>query len=644
MGFLTPLWLWLGAAISIPLILHLLQRHQGPRVIFPAVRYLWRAEREHARRIRLRQLLLLLLRLAVVLLIAFAAARPFLRGAGAGHAPTAVVLIIDNSLSSGLVSGDRRVLDEFKDRALETLNRAGPDDRFWLLRAGAPWEPALPGDATTIAERVRETQATAAAADIPGSVTRARSILAQGADGRAAEIQLLSDLQVSNVRGSPALRADQAVRVLLWSPRRAEQANASVGRITIGGGLAPRAGERSSVVTAIAGTGRDSVNVRLSIDGRITGAAIAVPGASALIPLPARPASLIAGEVQIDADALRADDRRFFVATIAPPPRVVLTRATPFVAEALAVLADARRIERTASNGDVMIAPAGLGTEAAGASGGVVVIAPESPLELPAANRRLAALGINWRFEPAPATGELRFANAGAGDELARALAAVRVRQLYRLAPAGVSAADSVMLRLENGMPWAVRGARARGGRFVVLASPLTIEATTLPASTAMIPLLDRLTGAWSSVEAPRAELAPGEQITLPRGADMVIDPADVRHDVDGVELFDAAITPGVYRVLSSGRIIGAFVVNPAETESELRYADPRRVERTLSALNVKRVDSATAWQRNIYSSRVGREVWRALLALLLALLAVEALAAATGVRRAPTPPAAAEV
>ena len=76
MGFLSPLWLLLAAAIAIPLVLHLLQRHQGPRVVFPAMRYLLRAEREHARQIRLRQLLLLLLRLAIILFIAFTAARP----------------------------------------------------------------------------------------------------------------------------------------------------------------------------------------------------------------------------------------------------------------------------------------------------------------------------------------------------------------------------------------------------------------------------------------------------------------------------------------------------------------------------------------------------------------------------------------
>ena len=69
MGFLHPLWLLLAAAVAMPLILHLLQRHQGPRVVFPAVRYLQRAEREHARRIKLRQLLLLLLRLLWLILL-----------------------------------------------------------------------------------------------------------------------------------------------------------------------------------------------------------------------------------------------------------------------------------------------------------------------------------------------------------------------------------------------------------------------------------------------------------------------------------------------------------------------------------------------------------------------------------------------
>src|SRR5262245_33867328 len=217
MGFLTPIALALGAAIAIPIILHLFQRHQGPRMVFPALRYLRRAEREHARRIRLRQFLLLALRALAVALLATAAARPFMRSGGAAHAPSAVVLVLDNSASSGAVESERRTLDVLKERAVETLLRAGPDDQFWLLRAGAPWEPALRGDASTIADRVRETEPTAAAADLRGSVERAAALVTAGADGRATEVQVLSDLQNTNLRGRAPERSDD-LSLVVWAP------------------------------------------------------------------------------------------------------------------------------------------------------------------------------------------------------------------------------------------------------------------------------------------------------------------------------------------------------------------------------------------------------------------------------------------
>lgn len=633
MGLLNPLWLLLGAAVAVPLILHLLQRHQGPRVIFPAVRYLKRAERDHARRIKLRQLLLLLLRVAVVLLVTFAAARPYLRGAGAGHEPSAVVLVLDNSLSSGFVAGDRRVLDELKDRALETIARAGLDDRFWLLRAGAPWEPALPGDALTTARRIRETQPSAGASDILAAVTRARAILAQGADGRAREIQVLSDLQVSNLRGRLARGDGDEYAILLWAPDRPAESNVAVESAVLGGGLAPRAGERSNVVANISGSARDSVSVRLIVEGRITGVAITRTGAAAVIPFPPRNASLVTGEVQIDADALRADDRRFFVATILPPPRVTLTRATPFVSEALDVLSSAGRVRTIGgpAEADVVVAPAGIGSEAAGVSASAVILPPESPLELPALNRRLATLGINWRYEQKPESGELQFARAGTADDLVRSLASVRVMQSYRLVPLTSAHGDSVVLRLTDNSAWAVRGSRARGGRFILIASPLNLQATTLPTSPAMIPLLDRATGVWSSMDAPRSEVQPGERVTLPAHSGEIIHPDGVRTAVAARTTFDDATQPGVYRVLSNGRMVGAFVVNGATAESVLEFADPKRVERALEPMRVKRVTDAAGWQSNVYANRVGREMWRFLLFVLLVVLMVEAIAAKTG-------------
>jgi hypothetical protein len=123
----------------------------------------------------------------------------------------------------------------------------------------------------------------------------------------------------------------------------------------------------------------------------------------------------------------------------------------------------------------------------------------------------------------------------------------------------------------------------------------------------------------------------PGERVSMPREADVIIGPDNVRHNVRGGDTFNAATDPGVYKVVAAGKIMGAFVVNPAHVESDLQYADGKRVERVLGGANVKRVDDASGWVRNIYGSRVGREVWRAVLLMLLALLVIEAIAAATG-------------
>src|SRR5512147_517684 len=104
MLFLSP-WLLLGLlAAVVPPLLHLFQRRRPPEFEFPAVRYLRQTEREAERTLKLRHLLLLLLRVAAVVLIALAAARPVVpRGVGALHEPTALVVVLDNSLSSGAI-------------------------------------------------------------------------------------------------------------------------------------------------------------------------------------------------------------------------------------------------------------------------------------------------------------------------------------------------------------------------------------------------------------------------------------------------------------------------------------------------------------------------------------------------------------
>lgn len=631
MGVLQPWLLALAAAAAIPLLLHLLQRHQGPRITFPALRYLRRAEKESARRVRLRQLLLMLLRVGAVLLVAVAAARPFLLGAGAAHQPTAVVIILDNSLSTGAIVGERRVLDELRDRALETLATATDADRFWLLRTSTAGEAALAGDAPATAERVRATEPGTTAADLGGALARARTILAAGAEGRAPEIHLLTDRQAGEWQEFAA--APGAPPLILWLTSGGAPANHAVGAISVAGGMAPVAGMRTPLSAEVGGVGSGDVGLRLFLGERLAAAGRAPPGAAAVLTLPPQPAGLVTGRVEADPDALRADDRRYFAVRVRPPAAVYAPDAPPFLADALAVMAAAGRVRAgSAAGADVAMLPGAAGIDAQRAETAVIVLAPAAAVELPGVNRRLAAAGIRWQYAAVAAAGDAQLAIADSTDPLLRTLAPVRLARHFALRAAPGSPGDSVLLRLRDGTPWLVRGTRPGGGTWLLLGSPLSAEATSIPTSAAMIPLIDRMLATWTAPHAGPTELPAGAEVNL-GSAGTVVRPGGAEDDVASGS-YRVPGEPGIYLVRAGDSLASAFAVNPPAAESDLRRASPEVIRRLLPGWHLRTAASPAGWARTVYHARLGLQLWRPLLILLLAVLIIEALVAATGARR----------
>ena len=211
-GFLTPLWLLAGLAAAIPLLIHLLRRRIGTRVEFPAVRYLARAEREHSRKLKLRNLLLMLLRVFTVLAIVLAAARPVLRAAGTGHAPTALALVIDNGLSSSLVSSGEPVLGSLKDRAREVVGRANAEDKLWLLTADGA---VAGGTRGTILDAIDRLEPLAGAGAHASALAAAAALVRHDAR-QEHEIALFTDAQATSWR-SPVTLGDLRLRVFVPS-------------------------------------------------------------------------------------------------------------------------------------------------------------------------------------------------------------------------------------------------------------------------------------------------------------------------------------------------------------------------------------------------------------------------------------------
>ena len=177
MAFLAPLFLALATLVGVPLLVHLLRRKVGRTVDFPAVRYLARMEQEHSRDLKLRHRLLLLLRIVAVLALALAAARPIAKLAGLGHAPVALAIVLDNSMSTGIIGNERSVFDSLRSDVRGLLSDLSNDDRAWIVTAD---QRVIGGSAQTLLESLNTLAPLGGRGDLAAATRRAVGLARSG--------------------------------------------------------------------------------------------------------------------------------------------------------------------------------------------------------------------------------------------------------------------------------------------------------------------------------------------------------------------------------------------------------------------------------------------------------------------------------
>ncbi|HYU89724.1 MAG TPA: BatA domain-containing protein [Gemmatimonadales bacterium] len=504
MTFLHPLALVGLAAAAIPALLHLLERRVPPEADFPPLRYLSEAERQNARRLKLRHLLLLILRTALIVLIVLAAARPLFPTQASGgslHEPTAVAVILDNSVSSGLVVDGRPALERLKAMARGSLARATASDRLWLVLADGV---ARAGTPDVLLATVDSVGVSARRLDLTAAV-RAASRLVDAEPLPAREVHVVSDLQRTAL-GPGRAGILRGVRVLALAPPSRAPANRGVGAARVTDGAAAV----DIVGTPGAGAG-GAAPVTLRINGREVGRALVAPGSTASITLPPLGPGWWVGEAVLDADELRADDRRFLVWRVAAPARVTALSSTgggPFVAAALAVLEEAQRVQRGTE--------VAIGDRPEAGTRVSVVIPPAEQALIGQANRALAARGGRWRFGSAGTPGPIARAAVPA-------IAGLQVTRRYRIEVSTGDAGrgtgnDTTVLATVNGEPWLVRD-----GSVLLLGSRLDTAWTALPAAPAFVPFIDALVNRLARGEAPVAEVEGAPRVEFrTRGADTI--------------------------------------------------------------------------------------------------------------------------
>ncbi len=589
MSLLAPLALLLGLAAAVPLWLHLRRRKVDRRLDFPAVRYLLRAEREHARELKARNAVLMLLRVAIVLLIALAAARPLARLGIAGHGPTALAVVLDNSMSTGAVTGGRSVLAGLQDVAREVVGHAYPSDRLWLVMADGA---VTGGSASVLGGAVGRAVPLAGGGDIASAV-RAAAALASGAGFPSARVVVVTDGQSS---AWPVQLHAPAAPVVIYAPSSPPPANRAVTRVvTDPPHWAPRGVLRATVLAREPIAWRAALGSTTLARGTVAGGGTIEAGAA--------PAARgwTAGVVELPPDELRADDVRPFALHVGVAPAVRAEAAAgPFARTALAALASDGRVRD------------GLGVTLTSADNAgalpALLVAPADPARVALANRALERARIPWRL------GERR---AGPVQLRGDGLDGATAQRFYALQPAGSSPSDTLVFAGSEPVVVAGEG-------WVLAAFALDPADTDLPLRASFLPWLDRTIARRLAADAgPVLEASPSSWVARPSWATGLEGSDAAMRPLQGAR-FRAPAAAGVYFLRRGAERAGAVVVAAESAESVLDRATPAAIAARFAGRAAAGEDDPSRLAARAWSSNSPRPILAGLVVASLLLLAAE--------------------
>jgi hypothetical protein len=249
MAFLNPLLLLGVTGVSIPIVIHLMNKRKFERVVWAAMRFLRISVEQNQRRMRLEDLFLLLLRCALILLLALALARPAMPAAAGGlfgQAKVDAVILLDASGSMTQTDGVQSRFERGK-RAAELVIDALPPGScaavYLATDAALGLVPEPTYDLHLARKMVREARCTDRASNHFPALAKGLEVLAGRASVRK-EVYLITDRQALGWRQMADLRkalqaAREEVKAHVIFVGGGEDRNLGVSDLRLASGLSP---------------------------------------------------------------------------------------------------------------------------------------------------------------------------------------------------------------------------------------------------------------------------------------------------------------------------------------------------------------------------------------------------------------------
>ncbi len=341
MNFLNP-WMLLGLlAAGIPILLHLLNLRKLKTIEFSTLRFLKELQKTRIRRFKIKQIILLILRTLIIIFAALAFARPVVNTSlpfANEYARTSAVVLLDNSFSM-------EVSDEFGERrkqainatkhTLSTLKEGDEAAIITLCETINPNTLSFSRSPSFLETKLSEIKTSPVPASLENGL-RYASVLMQEANNLNREIYIISDAQ-QNIINKINLDSTKFFKnnLNLYFIKIGGESSRDIKNLSV---------DSINIITKVFELGKpvevealvknhskeDAQNIVVSMlynGKRVAQRNITIPAGeirNVNISAPAQSPGLYRMTIEIEKDALEADNRRFSAFIIPTAPRIAL--------------------------------------------------------------------------------------------------------------------------------------------------------------------------------------------------------------------------------------------------------------------------------------------------------------------------------
>ena len=680
LSFLNSAILFLAAAVTIPLLIHLFTRSKAKIVTFSTLEFLKELQQQKIRRIKLRHLILLILRMLIILLLILAFARPVVRqnanAAVRSNTKTTMAIILDNSYSMRCLQNGHSLFVRARELAKKIMQTFKTGDEAYLITSTDTTllvSQRTFHDPTVLKREIDRIRIVYRPTNLSAAIEYATRVL-QASPNINKEIYIISDFQKTGMRRDSVLTGDN-IRIYALPIRSEVVSNLSIEGLKLVTTILEK-GRTAELRARITNKGTEPARSRLAqlfLSGkRVAQTAISLePGASKeeTFRFILDNTGFVSGSVSLEADDISEDNQAYFTFLVPEKIKVALVGADEDVKYLLYALKpkafsadnfDVKKIPAQAlpflqpDQYDVIVLSnvAKISSESTGKildfvrAGGGLLMALGKNIDIKAYNeiinprlhlpKFLSVMGSMQENAGIFSLGKTDFTHPIFAGIFEKKDAQFTRPNFSFAVKTARSANSQTIIEYSSGDPFLLE-TRLGQGSILVYTTGFDLSLSDFVHRTIFAPLITRSVsylGAYRQSTQETFTIGDRLRYRLPAPAisqDLEMQRPDGQQDrlqpnmtaSGAFVMYTGTDTPGLYKLTANGRVLYQWAVNVDVRESDLTIADEDELKKAYPIIFVRDAD---VLPNLVYRSRFGKELWSYLLIAAFVLLIMEML------------------